>query len=74
MKQNNHILLYATTTTNKMTELIRIPNIENYTQEIINGELILTPRKQYISENELNATQLEYSKITYLKNYNSLNK
>ncbi len=46
-----------------MTELIRIPNIENYTQEIINGELILTPRKQYISENELNATQLEYSKI-----------
>jgi hypothetical protein len=28
-----------------MTELIRIPNIENYTQEIINGELILTPKK-----------------------------
>jgi len=27
-----------------MTELIRIPNIENYTQEIINGELILTPK------------------------------
>jgi len=27
-----------------MTELIRIPNIENYTHEIINGELILTPK------------------------------
>ena len=36
-----------------MTEVIRIPNIENYTQEIINGELILVPKKQYISENEL---------------------
>jgi len=24
-----------------MTEIIRIPNIEKYTQEIINGELIL---------------------------------
>ena len=41
-----------------MTELIRIPNIENYTQEIINGELILTPKKQYITENELNITQI----------------
>jgi len=36
-----------------MTEVISIPNIENYTQEIINGKLILTPKKQYISENEL---------------------
>ena len=28
-----------------MTEIIRIPNIENYIQEIINGELVLTPKK-----------------------------
>jgi len=27
-----------------MSEIIRIPNIKNYTQEIINGELILTPK------------------------------
>jgi len=46
-----------------MTELIRIPNIKNYTQEIINGELILTPIKQYITEDELNMTQVTYSKI-----------
>ena len=46
-----------------MTELIRIPNIENYTQEIINGELILTPKKQYMTENELNITQITNSKI-----------
>lgn len=46
-----------------MTELIRIPNIENYTQEIINGELILTPKKQYMTENELNITQITHSKI-----------
>ena len=46
-----------------MTELIRIPNIENYIQEIINGELILTPKKQYITENELNMTLFLHSKI-----------
>lgn len=34
--------------TSKMTELIRIPNIQNYTQEIINGELILTQKKNNI--------------------------
>jgi hypothetical protein len=41
-----------------MSEVIRIPNIKNYTQKFINGELILTPiqnniNKKYISENEL---------------------
>jgi hypothetical protein len=29
-----------------MTDIIRIPNIENYTWEIINGELVLTPKTQ----------------------------
>jgi len=37
-----------------MTEIIHIPNIEKYTQEIINGELILTPKENYITEDELN--------------------
>ena len=46
-----------------MTEIICIPNIEKYTQEIINGELILTPKKQYITENELNMIQITHSKI-----------
>jgi len=46
-----------------MTELIRISNIENYTQEIINGELILTPKKQYMTENELNMTHIAHSII-----------
>jgi hypothetical protein len=46
-----------------MTELIRIPNIETYTQEIINGELILTPKKQYMTENELNMAMITNSQI-----------
>jgi len=46
-----------------MSELIRIPNIENYTQEIINGELILTPKQKYITETELNATRITHSSI-----------
>ena len=46
-----------------MTELLRIPNIKNYTQEIINGELILTPKKQYMTENELNMTNITNSRI-----------
>jgi len=46
-----------------MTEIIRIPNIENYTQEILNGELILTPKNQYITENELNMTSITHSTI-----------
>ena len=58
-KNNN----YKIETGYKMTELIRIPNIKNYTQEIINGELILTPIKQYITEDELNMTQIKGSKI-----------
>ena len=63
LKQNKHILLYTTTTTNTMTELIRITNIKNYTQEITNGELILTPKKRYMTENELNITHITNSTI-----------
>ena len=46
-----------------MTEIIRISNIETYTQEIINGVLILTPKKQYITENEFNMTSFTHSTI-----------
>ena len=46
-----------------MNEVIRIPNIENYIQEIINGELILTPRIIYITEIELDTQDLKHSKI-----------
>lgn len=46
-----------------MSEVIRVINIDKYTQEIINGELILTPKKQYITENELNLMQITHSNI-----------
>lgn len=46
-----------------MSESIVIPNIENYIQEIIDGSLILTPKKIFITENELNITQIINSKI-----------
>ena len=47
-----------------MTEIIRIPNTEKYTVEIINGELILTPKENYITEGDFNRTILNSSKIT----------
>ena len=46
-----------------MTEQIRIPNIENYTLETINGELIVTPKKQYMTENDVNITHFTNSTI-----------
>ena len=46
-----------------MSEIIRIPNIEHYTQEIINGELILKPKEQYITEKELISLQITNSTI-----------
>lgn len=46
-----------------MSDIIRIPNIEKYTQEIINGELILTPKDTYITEDELSRIPLSSSKI-----------
>jgi hypothetical protein len=47
----------------QMCEQIRIPNIKNYIQEVINGELILTPIKQYLTETELNDTHIKHSTI-----------
>lgn len=37
--------------------------LKKYTQEIINGELILRPKKQYMTENELNMTNITNSTI-----------
>lgn len=47
-----------------MAEIIRIQNIESYTQEIVNGTLILTPKQNYITEDELSRTLLTKSTIT----------
>jgi hypothetical protein len=46
-----------------MTENILIPNIHNYSQKIINGNLILIPNKKYITENDLNMINFDYSLI-----------
>ena len=46
-----------------MNDIIRIPNIENYTIEIINGELIATPKMQFITESELTNIDLAHSTI-----------
>jgi hypothetical protein len=51
-----------------MSEIIRIPNIENYIQEIVNGELVLTPKNfkkfsddDFINEQIARHMVLEYS-------------
>tara|TARA_Y100000389_G_scaffold168573_1_gene174303 strand:+ start:230 stop:685 length:456 start_codon:yes stop_codon:yes gene_type:complete len=46
-----------------MSDIIHIPNIEKYTLEIINGELILTPKKKIITETELYQTDFLKSKL-----------
>ena len=46
-----------------MTEIIRIPNIDNYIVEIIGGELILTPKDSYITATELSQTCFKHSRI-----------
>ena len=54
---------YRQTQTHTMTDQIRIPNVDNYTIEIIAGVLILTPKQQFITENELNMTDVTHSTI-----------
>ena len=44
-------------------DIIRIPNINNYTQEIIDNVLILIPIYNYISEEELLLKSLSNSII-----------
>jgi len=46
-----------------MTDIIRIANIENYQQEIVDGSLILIPKKTHITEAELNTIGFENSSI-----------
>jgi hypothetical protein len=36
-----------------MSDIIRVANIENYTIEFINGDLIFTPKKSYITDEDL---------------------
>ena len=45
-----------------MNDIIRIPNINKYTLEIINEELILTLKKQYITEGELDMKKIKKEK------------
>jgi len=46
-----------------MVDIVRIPNISKYTQEIINDELILIPKKTYVDESDLKNICLTSSKI-----------
>lgn len=57
-----------------MVDIIRIPNISRYTQEIINDELILTPKKICIEEEDLNKLCLTSSNINEckVKNYENI--
>ena len=48
-----------------MNNIIRIPNINNYQQEIINNELVLTPIYNYITLHELLDKNLTNSRISY---------
>ena len=55
-----------------MTDIIRIPNIENYTMTVINGELVLTLIRKYLKKEELFRIDLSKSKILFctIKDYN----
>jgi hypothetical protein len=46
-----------------MSEIISIPNIEKYKQEIIDGTLILTPKVNYITLDQFNKLNFNNSKI-----------
>ena len=46
-----------------MTETIRVPDIDNYTLEIVEGVLILTPKTPYITKEELQRTDFTHSSI-----------
>jgi hypothetical protein len=48
-----------------MNNIIKIPNINNYHQAIINNELVLTPIYNYITLDELFDKNLSNSKINY---------
>lgn len=41
-----------------MSEIIIIPNIENYTQEIIDGQLVLRPKTMSCSKVETNVKKV----------------
>ena len=45
------------------TLIINIPNIQNYTIETVNEKLILTPIREYITQDELNKMPIAHSVI-----------
>jgi len=55
-----------------MTDIIRIPNIDNYIMTVINGELVLTLIRKYLKKEELFRIDLTKSKILFctIKDYN----
>lgn len=46
-----------------MSDIIIIPNIENYTQEIIDGQLVLTPKSMSCPKVETKATTSSVPKL-----------
>lgn len=52
---------------NPENKIIKIPNINSYDQEIIDGTLVLTPKKTYITESILLSKDLTNSNIIYCK-------
>lgn len=46
-----------------MSDIIIIPNIENYTQEIIGGQLVLTPKSMSCLKVETKATASSVPKL-----------
>jgi hypothetical protein len=46
-----------------MSDVIRVANIENYTIEFINGDLIFTPKKSNITEEDLTRELVSTSRI-----------
>lgn len=49
-----------------MSDIIIIPNIENYTQEIIDGQLVLTPKSMSCPKVETNAPKATTSSVPKL--------
>jgi hypothetical protein len=63
MKLKKYSKLKKRTVQRKMEGIIRIPNIRDYIAEIVDDELILTPRKRYITEQEFTSLSLTNSTI-----------
>lgn len=58
---NNEYLVNNISKIHNIPNIIRIPNIHHYTQEIINGELLLIQKEKYINDNTLKMVQITNS-------------